>query len=57
MEVQLRDQWLIRAIETSLQRVQKSEFVKVDRLGAVSEPEFLNRVQSFLNTEPPKKAA
>ena len=57
MEVQMRDKWLIRAIETSLERVQKSEFVKVDRLGSVSEPEFMRKVQTYLNSDSPKRAA
>ncbi len=57
MEVKLKDQWLIRAIETSLDRVQKSEFVNSEKLGAISEPEFILRVKSALEVRGKNKAA
>jgi hypothetical protein len=57
MEAKLKDQWLFRAIQTSLDRVQKSDIVNTEKLGAISEPEFIQKVQSVLQNRGTDKAA
>ena len=57
METKQADQWLIRAIEQSLTRVQESGFVERERLGAISEPEFMHKVKLVLQENKPKRAA
>ena len=57
MADKVKDQWLIRAIETSLNRVQNSEIVNTGQLGAITEPKFFDRVQSALQSPKPEKAA
>ena len=57
METKQVDQWLIRSIEQSLTRVQNSDFVNIERLGAITEPEFIHKVKSALQESKSKKAA
>jgi hypothetical protein len=57
MDVKRSDKWLIQAIEKSLERVQKSELVNSEKLGAISSPKFIEKVQSALEVRSKDRAA
>jgi hypothetical protein len=56
-ELDLRKNWLINSIKSSVERVKKSDSVSRDRLGKISDPDFINRVEKILCEDKDLRAA
>jgi hypothetical protein len=56
-ELDLRKNWLINSIKSSVERVQESDSVSPERLGKISDPDFIIRVEKILSEDNALQAA